>query len=243
MTFWTRLRFLFGIIFVFLIVGLLVLYLNNAMSTVHATKAQLSADATAIGVDYPGIITKQYVNEGDKVSKGQTLFMVNSPQLASDIANRTVETNTLPYKYDTKSQSIVITANDDGVIEKINNPVGSYVQGGSVLGSLDTLGTYYVSAHFHLTPPDYARLKNGNQLDVTFPDNSTATAQVYSISLVSDGGTVDTVVKGHVHGTSVSNSFRFPVDTPVEASLKLTQRTWYQDVTDFVRRLFKPSAQ
>ena len=242
MNFWTRIKFFLGIVFVFLIVGLLVLYLNDAMSTVRANKAELGADATNIGVDYPGLLVEQRVSAGDKVSKGQTLFTVNSPQLADALSNRTVQTSSLPFDVDPKTRQILLKANNAGVVEKVNFLAGSYVPGGSVVATLDTANTLFISGHFHLSPPDYARLKKGNTMDVTFPDNGKAQARVYSISLAQNGDVVDTVVKARLQGANAAD-FRFPVGTPVEASLKLSQRTWWQDVTHFINKLFKPSAE
>lgn len=240
MSAWIRIRFFFGVVVVFLIVGLLVLYLNAALSTVRAQKAELGADTTTIGVDYPGLVADQRVSEGDRVHKGQTLFVVTSPQLAANLANRTVTVSSLPFKLD-RAGDILVTANDDGVVEKVDYLKGSYVPGGAVMATLDTASTLYISGHFHLTPPDYARLKKGASMDVTFPDNSRAQATVYSIALAQDGDIVDTVVKARLHDGTAAD-FRFPVGTPVEASLSLTKRTWWQSTFHFINKLFKPAA-
>lgn len=240
MSLWGRLKFFCGTVVVFVIVGLLVLYLNDAMSTVRAQRAELGADTTTVGVDYPGLVTQQRVTEGDKVTKGQTLFVVTSSQLMADIANHTVSPATLPFDVD-KAGNIQVKANGDGYVQKIQYLQGAYVPGGAVIATLDTTTTLYISGHFHLSPPDYARLKKGNTMDVTFPDNSKVRAAVYSIALAQDGDTVDTIVKARLpHGTA--GNFRFPIGTPVEASLKLTQRTWWQGLTHFLTKLFKPSA-
>jgi len=240
MSIWARFKFLCGIICVLVVVGLLVLYLNDAMSTVRAQKAELGADTTTVGVDYPGLVTEQRVTEGDKVTKGQTLFVVNSPQLATDLAQGTVSRRALPFEVD-KTGDILVKANAAGEVEKIDYLNGSYVPGGAVVATLDTANTLYISGHFHLSPPDYARLKKGSTMDVTFPDNTRLKARVYSIALEQDADVVDTVVKARLQGAD-RTGFRFPVGTPVEASLKLTQRTWWQDVTHFFTKLFKPTA-
>lgn len=242
MTFWGKLRFMMGMLSVVLLVGLLVLYLNNSMSTVHTPKADLKAEATTVGVDYPGLVVKQDITEGDKVTKGQVMFTVNSPQLVADLNSRAVEATSLPFTVEPGTQNIIVKANGDGVVEKINYRVGSYAPTGSVIATIDTIDTLYISAHFHLTPPDYARVKRGNEMNITFPDNTKLTATVYNISLVNDGGVVDTVVKARIKNPDDINS-RFSIGTPVEASLKLTQRTWYQGLIDMGRKLFKPTAQ
>jgi multidrug resistance efflux pump len=240
MKFFTRIRFLIGILFVLLIVGLLILYLNNALSTVHASRASLESDALTIGTDYGGLVVKQAINDGDPIKKGQTLFEITSSQLTANIANGSIKQASLPFSIDPKSNDIVIKAPGNGVVQKVNYLAGSFVPSGGILATVDTVGTSYIAGHFHLSPRDYARVKKGNVMDVTFPDNNHVTATVQSIALTTAGNRVDTVVKARLNGKSITD-FQFPVGTPVEASLKLTKRAWYQDVTDLVRNLFKPA--
>ncbi|MBC7707683.1 HlyD family efflux transporter periplasmic adaptor subunit [Polaromonas sp.] len=241
MTFKNRLKFFLGLLTVFLIVGLLVLYLNHALSTVKTNKAALGADTITVGVDYPGLVSKQSVNEGEKVTKGQTIFEVTSPELAKDLANKSVVASALPFSVDPQTSNILVKATDTGVVEKINYLAGSYVPGGAVMATLNTVGSLYVLGHYNLSPPDYARVKKGNSMVVTFPDNTKLQATVYNIALAKDGDGVDTIVKARLPRANVAD-FRFPIGTPVDASLTLSQRTWYQDLNSFVRKLFKPAA-
>ncbi len=242
MKFLTRIRFIFGILFVFLIVGLLVLYLNNALSTVHANRASLESDALSIGTDYAGLVTKQEVNDGDTIKKGEVLFAISSPQLTANIANGSVKPASLPFDIDPVTNDIVISAAENGTVRKVNYLAGSFAPNGGILATVNTVGTSYISGHFYLSPRDYARVKQGNVMDVTFPDNTHVTGLVQSIALAKDGDRVDTVVKAKLSGKSTTD-FQFPVGTPVEASLKLAQRTWYQNVTQVVHDLFKPANQ
>lgn len=238
MTIKNRLKFIIGIVFVVLIVGVLVLYLNNALSTIRSSKAELMADTIAIGIDYPGLITKQNVSEGDKVVKGQTLFVVKSLELTKDLADKTVDASSLPFSVDKDTNDILVKATENGVIEKVNFLNGSYVPGGAVIASVYSVGTLYISGHYNLSPPDYARVKKGNQMSVTFPDNTKLEAVVYNIALDQDGSVVDTIVKARLQGADRSD-FRFQIGTPVQASLSLTDRTWLQDVSDFVAKFVK----
>jgi len=240
MSIWSRTRFLFGVVFVVILVGLLVLYLNNTMSAVHADQANLSADTTNVGIDYPGLVMAQDVNEGDKVTKGETLFVVESPELTSDIASHVVTITSLPFSLDT-SGNILVKANTNGVIQKIDYPGGSYVPGGVVMATLYAANHLYISGDFHLSPPDYARLKQGSTMDVTFPDDSMTQATVYNIALTQEGNTVETVVKAWLPQAEIA-SLHFPLGTPVEASLKLTNTTWWNNVRSAFNKLFRPRA-
>lgn len=241
MTLTSRIRFIFGLLAVFLTVGLLVLYLNNAMSTVKANEAELGADTTSVGTDYPGLVSSQTAREGERVRKGQALFTITSAQLASNIDGGFVKPESLPFDVEASTGEIEVVATDDGVIEKINFQKGSYTPGGVVLATINTAETSFISASFNLTPPDYARVKKGNVMNVTFPDNSKAVATVYNVSLTKDGDIVDTVVKARLQSNSEAQQI-FTVGTPVEASLKLVERTWYQNVSDFARSLVKPAS-
>lgn len=242
MSFWARLKFIFGMVVVFLAVGLLALYANAELSVVRAGHAELGADGTTVGVDYPGHIINQYITDGEAVKKGEPLFVINSPALAADVANRTVQATSLPYKFDAHTGDITIHATQDGVVDKVNYLAGSFVPTGAVLTTINTVDSLYVAGHFHLNPPDYARIHDGSSMQITFPDNTKATGTVYSVALQSNGGGVDTIVKARLQSGS-GNALRFPVGTPVQASLKLAQQTWWEQLKREVTKLLKPAGQ
>jgi multidrug efflux pump subunit AcrA (membrane-fusion protein) len=239
MSFWKRLRFFFGIVFVILLVGALVLYLNSIMSVVHAYRAKLAADAINVGTDYPGLVVKQNINPGDKVNKGDVLFDIKSPQLSDSISKGEVSSRSLPFKIDSSTGDILVTASDDGVIEKVNSQTGSYVPQGAVLATIDTVGSLYVVANYHLTPPDYARVERGGMVDLTFPDNSQQQAKIFAISITNDGDQVSTVVKARLQHANLSD-YQFSVGTPVQATLHLSNKTWFQSLYELLQQLLKP---
>jgi hypothetical protein len=230
---------MWGILVVIFIVGALSMYLNNIMSMAQSSKAKLAADATTVGVDYPGLVVKQNVEEGDKVKKGQTLFEIQSTQLNDALTKGTVTAPSLSFAVDPKTNYILLKANDDGVIEKINYRAGSYTPGGSIVATVDTVGSLYVIAHFRLSPPDYARINKLNKVTLRLPDNSTQTATIFSVALVSNEDSVDTVVKARIKNADISD-FRFSVGTPVEATLQLNQDNMFQGLFTYIQQLFKP---
>jgi hypothetical protein len=239
MKFISRIRFIFGIIVVVFIVGALSMYLNAIMSVSQSSKAQLAADSTTVGTDYPGLVVKQNVEEGDKVTKNQVLFEIQSTQLNDALTKGTVREASLSFSVDPTTNYIQLKANDDGVIEKIDYRAGSYVPAGGIVASVDTVGSLYVIAHFHLSPPDYARINKSNKVSLRLPDNSTQTATIFSIALVSNGDNVDTVVKARIKNADISD-FRFSVGTPVEATLQLNQDNIFQGLLTSIQQLFKP---
>lgn len=239
MKFTSRMRFIFGILVVIFIVGLLATYLNSIMSVSQSSKAQLAADSTTIGTDYPGLVVKQNVEEGDKVTKGQILFEIQSTQLNDALTKGSVTASSLSFSVDPTTNYIQLKASDNGVIEKINYHAGSYAPSGSIIASVNMVGSLYVIAHFRLSPPDYARINKTNKIDLRLPDNSKQTAAIFSIALVSNGDSVDTVVKARIKNADISD-FRFSVGTPVEATLQLNQDNIFQGIFTSLQQLFKP---
>ncbi|HEY8992430.1 MAG TPA: HlyD family efflux transporter periplasmic adaptor subunit [Candidatus Microsaccharimonas sp.] len=239
MKFTSRLKFIIGILFVIAIVGALAIYLNGIMSVSQSSKAELAADSTTIGTDYPGLVVKQNVEEGDKVTKGEVLFEIQSAQLNDALTTKNVSVSSLPFSVDPVTNYIQLKANDDGVIEKISYRAGSYAPAGGIVATVNTVGSLYVIAHFHLSPPDYARVSKTNKIDLRLPDNSTQQATIFSIALVSNGSNVDTVVKARIKDADISD-FRFSVGTPVQATLQLSQDGWFQGLFTVIEQLFKP---
>ncbi|MNH50234.1 p-hydroxybenzoic acid efflux subunit AaeA [compost metagenome] len=238
----SRFRFLIGIVFVVLIVVALVLYLNYSMSIARASKAELAADTSSIGTDYAGLVVKQSAEVGDRVTKGQTLFELQSSKLAEELDNKSVTEASLSFDVDPDTQHILLKANNDGVVDKINYRVGSFVPTGGVIATVNMVDSIYATGYFQLSPPDYARINKDNKVTVTLPDNSTREATIFSISLVRSGDNVDTVVKARLKGADL-NDVRFSVGTPVEARLRLGEETWYQSLSRYVTNLLQPGAE
>ena len=239
MKFTSRLKFIIGILFVIAIVGALAVYLNGIMSVSQSSKAELAADSTSIGTDYPGLVVKQNVEEGDKVTKGQVLFEIQSAQLNDALTTRNVSVSSLPFSVDPVTNYIQLKASDNGVVEKIDYHAGSYAPAGGIVATVNTVGSLYVIAHFHLSPPDYARIVKTSKIDLRLPDNSTQQTTIFSIALESNGNSTDTVVKARIKNADISD-FRFSVGTPVQATLQLSQDNWFQGLFTVIEQLFKP---
>ncbi|MNQ35293.1 p-hydroxybenzoic acid efflux subunit AaeA [compost metagenome] len=237
----SRFRFLFGILFVVIIVVGLVLFLNYSMSVARASKAEIAADASSIGTDYAGLVVKQNAEVGDRVSKGQVLFELQSSKLAEELDNQTVTESSLSFDVDPDTKHILLKANNDGVVDKINYRAGSFVPTSGVVATVNMVDSVYVTGYFQLSPPDYARINKDNKVTVVLPDNSTREATIFSIALVRSGDSVDTVVKARIQGADL-NDVRFSVGTPVQARLMLSQETWYQSLIRSVTDLLQPGA-
>lgn len=238
MKFFGKIKFLNGIVVTILIVIMLALYLNMTMSVARSFKAQIAADTQNVGSSFAGQVVDVEVNEGDKVKKGQVLATVSSPELLGQLSTGQVKSKDLGVSLD-KSQNIEVTAPSDGMVSKLDATPGASVPAGAPIVELNAVGSLYVIASYHLNPPDYARIKTGNMITVTLPDNSTLKAKIFAINLTQNGSAVDTIVKARLQGANMDN-FRFAVGTPVQAEMRFSDKLWYETLLDFAKKLFQP---
>jgi multidrug resistance efflux pump len=236
-----KVRLFIGIVTVFIIVGLLTVWLNASMSTSSSIKAELDAQARSVGTDYSGLVVKQEVEEGQSVKENDLLFEIDSQQLKQSLANGTVKAESLTVKLNPDNKNVQLRANNSGVIDEIMFREGAYVPGNAVVATMYVVDSLFVKAHFQLSPNDYARIEKGTPMEVLFPDNTRKEATITTVNLESseDKENVDTVITAKITDVDMSD-FRFTVGTPVNATLHLKQNAWYQDVFTFVQRLFTP---
>jgi len=244
MRFSGKFRFFVGIIVVFLIVGVLTLFLNVSMSTSSSSKAELDGQARSVGTDYSGLVVKQNVEEGQSVKEGDVLFEIDSQQLKQSLANGTAKAESLTVTLNPENNNVQLRANNSGVMDQINYREGSYVPANAVVATMYVVDSLFVRAHFQLSPNDYARIKKNIPLEVLFPDNTKKDAIITTVNLESseDKKSVDTVITAKLDDVDMSD-FRFAVGTPVEATLHLEQNAWYQNIFTFIQRLFTPAGQ
>jgi multidrug resistance efflux pump len=236
-----KVKFFFGIIGVILLVAVLTIFLNVSMSQSDSVKATLDAQARTIGTDYSGLVAKQNVEEGQQISEKEVLFELDSPQLKQDLTKGTITEASLPFTLNPETKNIEIRSVSAGVVDEIFYREGSFVPAGSVVTSIYVLDSLFVTAHFQLSPPDYARIDEGTPIELLFPDNTRKEAKVTSVNLESseDKENVDTVIKAEIIDANMSD-FRFSVGTPVSAKLQLRQDSWHQNIVRFVQDLFTP---
>lgn len=236
-----KIRLFIGIITVFLIVGLLAIFLNISMSTSSSVKAELDAQARSVGTDYSGLIVKQEVEEGQSVKENDLLFEIDSQQLKQSLVNGTVKSENLTVRLNPENNNVQLRATNSGVVDEIMFREGAYVPGNTVIATMHVVDSLFVKANFKLSPNDYARIEKGKPIDVLFPDNTKKEATVTTVNLESseDKESVETVVTAKITDVDMSD-FRFAVGTPVNATLHLKQDAWYQNILNFVLQLFTP---
>ena len=200
------------------------------MSKIASVDAQLQSATFTVGAGYSGVIEDQLVDEGDYIKAGDALFELRSPTLADAIRNDEIARTSLLYST-TEDGKIKISAAANGVIQKVNYREGAFVPANSEIAIVNSENALYVNATFKLAPPDYVKVRNGNEVSVLLPDNTRVTGRVYGITLESTDDQVYTTVKVKINQQKI-NSEVFSVGTPVEATLYLDTKTWYSRITE-----------
>jgi hypothetical protein len=237
MTWGNRFRLFFGIIFVVALLGAGLVYLNYSMAHVSSQSAKLQSQSYTVGTDYSGIVDRQYVKEGQHVTTGQQLFEIKSALLQDALAKGSVTRNDLAYSINNDNE-IVLKATGNGVISTIDYLEGAFVPAGKEVARITKDNSLYVEARYLLAPPDYARLKSGDYISVTLPNDQHLKASIFDISVVSSNNSAYTLVKAQLNG--LGNDTSFVAGTPVSTKLHLRGKTLYDSLKQKVNDLIKP---
>jgi multidrug resistance efflux pump len=222
---WTnRLRLWGGMVVVLLVVAGATLVFNQRQSEVVSTSATIAAQEYAMGTDYGGTVTDEYVEEGDTVAKGDRIMQVQSLQLAQDIRKGVVGDHTVTSAYEIAPGGLItFKAEVSGTVAKLDVKAGGYVQAGAELGSIHKADSLFVTSSYLLTARDYGRISEGARVDMVLPDDRTIEGTVRTVSVETnvDGRARTTVdVESPELERSPSSGITTP-GTPVDATLHL----------------------
>jgi hypothetical protein len=241
MSFFSRFRFLLGLLVTAVLVGGLFFYLNYSMSNINSQSATLERDQYSVSANYGGVLEREYVKIGDTVKEGDNLFELNSPELAKALSAGTVQRNSLLFSV-TDQGNILLKATTSGEVRIINYSRGSFVVANRDIATIALEDTDYVNAKFILNSPDYARINRSNPVEVTLPDNTKLMADVFDIALEKEGAIVFTVVKARFQDRS-SVQPTFTSGTPVNAHWKLDNTSLFETLTRLFRSFVNPTSQ
>jgi multidrug resistance efflux pump len=192
---------------------------NQRQLQAVSQSATIKADSYPVGTDYGGIVTDQYVQQGDSVSAGEVLFQVQSLQLERDIKTGAVAATRADIAND---GTITIRASVDGIISDVTVEQGGFAQAGSVLANINRSGSLFVEAKFVLSPRDFGRISDNASVTLRLPDQSTITGTVESLGVQTMSGSAETIA--HVVSDELvagdENGLVQP-GTPIEATLEL----------------------
>lgn len=221
MTWASRFKLFFGLIGVIAVVAVLTLVFNQRQAQTASVSATIDAERYPVGVDYGGTVSKRLVDDGDRVSTGDPLFVVQSPSLQADLAEGLVQLETVAYSVSTDGE-ITLTAAVDGTVGDVTTEQGSFVQAGQVLATIDRAGSLYVSADYVLSPRDYSRIERDASVQIVLPNQQIVTGTVESIEVATNDGAAEATARV-VSDTLVDGAFNGLVarGTPVSTSLSL----------------------
>lgn len=241
MTWASRFKLFFGVIVVIVIVAALTVVFNQRQSQSNSTTAFIDAEHYPVGIDYGGTVLSSDVANGDRVTKGETLFVLQSPSLEADLERGLLKPNTITYSV-TAAGIITLTAAVTGTVSGVSTQAGSFVQAGQVLASIDKAGSLFVTAEYTLTPRDYSRIQEGAPVAILLPNQMTVSGAVSSVDVSTVQGNAKATVK-IASDKLIDGAYNDLVKpgTPVTASLTLRNDGIFagveDGVSDFVRKI------
>ena len=146
MTWTNRLRLFGGILGVLLVVAALTLVFNQRQIKVTSLDATVATDTYDVGAAYGGTVTKQYVNEGDVVAKGDKLFTLQSVPLQQDLSNGLKLSDNEAYDVDAKAGTLTYKATVAGQVTSLKAKLGNALGTGAPFASISVVGSEFVDA-------------------------------------------------------------------------------------------------
>lgn len=179
-------RYVFGISLVIALAGSLTVYQDYRSSYSPSTSSEVNADTFAIGVEYPGVLTKTFVKEGDEVRKGQVLANFKSTILLNQLTEAKITPRDLNYPLADNGE-IALTAAKDGTVKDVAYTSGSFVPGNKEIYTLvDSHSKYIVSRHLVATR-DLRLLNRNRKIEVKQYEGGTVTLQIRQIDIAISG--------------------------------------------------------
>jgi hypothetical protein len=222
MTWTNRLRLFAGVLGVVALVAVLTLIFNQRQTTAASLSATVSADTYEVGAAYGGTVTKQYVKQGDSVTKGQKLFTIQSVSLQQDLSNGLQIRNNSAYDVNTTTGTLTYKATVAGQVSDLEAKLGNALGSGQTFAKITVTDSQFVDANYLLTPRDYGRVQKGAKVSILLPNDRTVTGTVSTVEVATDQGKARTDIRVE------SDALRDPslgdlakAGTPVVATLDL----------------------
>ncbi len=232
MTWENRLRLTLGVLGVIAMVAALTLIFNQRQNQIASVTGAVDADQYTVGADYAGTVVEQEVEQGDVVTQGQRLFVVQSLALKESLSNGLAVPDTDAYRVNAKLGAITYYAVTDGQITELNARLGNSVSGGSL--ATISAGNRFVVADFKLVPRDYARVHSGSPARIRLANDELVYGTVEQVSAsTGESGTVSTIRITSDSLTTVTAALAAP-GAPVNVTIELADSGPLAGVTDAV---------
>jgi multidrug efflux pump subunit AcrA (membrane-fusion protein) len=223
-----------GIVLLTLTSAVLVVYLNWSYSRVASNRGQITVSTYAVGTEYPGVITQQYVAVGSVVHAGESLFKLKSDELSAEVKDGQVDASSLTYALG-KDDQMTITASKAGVVSQVSATQGSFVTADKQIAAIADSSTLGVTADFTLSTRELGQVTPSTLAIVKLPSGRQISARITSMLQSNQSGRTVTTVQASLPAGSVG-----PLDsagTPVNVALVLNQSTYYHQLLGYTQSL------
>jgi HlyD family secretion protein len=240
MTWTNRLRLWLSILMSLAIIFLLVIIFNQRQHTIQSSSATIIAPRVQVASNYGGIVTKQYVTVGQKVTLGDVLFDVSSVSLQQDLANKVKVLSTDALAIDSVKGVLTYKATTSGTVTLVYAQEGSYLSATQPLAIITGDTGRIVEAQFLLTPREYALVDKGAAVSLRLPDNSSISGLVDSAIVATQQGQAVVTVRITSSDLDARNLNLLATDgAPVSAVVRLRDEGFLAGPTDALRALLR----
>lgn len=229
----SRVKLFSGVLLVTLLCIGLAVYLDKQSATVGSSSAQLQTESYAVGSEYDGLITREYVMVGDHVTKGQTLFELSSDSLKVQLSAGGIKKTDLNYKL-TSDGSLIFTATRAGTVDDLKFSEGSFIKAGDVVATVSDTAKAVIRAEFYLSGPQYAKFSPQTPVMITLAGDKKKTGKITSIDQRSRSGKTVTIVEVAIDKLDDSQTV-YVNSSPVSMELILNSNTYF----DWIKRTTK----
>lgn len=221
MTWSNRLRLIGGVLGVVLLVAVLTLIFNQRQSKVASLTATIATDTYDVGAAYGGTVIKQYVREGDSVTKGQKLFTIQSVPLQQDVSNGLQISDSDAYDVNPKAGTLTYKATVAGQLSELEAKLGNSLSQGEPFAKISVTGSQYVQAKYLLSPRDYERVEQDAQVSLLLPNNQSVDGKVTTVKVATENAQALTEVRVDSDALKADLGELAKPGTPVVATLQL----------------------
>lgn len=240
MTWTNRLRLTLSILLSLVLIFLLTIIFNQRQHTIQSSSATIIAPRVEVASNYGGIITKQYVTVGQKVTMGDELFDVSSVSLQQDLANGVKVASSDALKIDTAKGVLTYKATTSGTVTQVNAQEGSFLSATQPLAVITGDTGRVVEAQFLLTPREYALMEKGAAVTLRLPDNTSVSGVVDSALVATQQGQAVVTVRITSADLNGRNLNLLATDgAPVSAVVRLRDEGVLAGPTDALRSLLR----
>ena len=233
------LKYSLGIIAVIALVGALTVFQDYRSSYRAAKDAELQADDYQVGIEYPGIITRNYVRIGDHVVKDQVLATIKSSVLISELTGAKLAVGDLNYPLNENGE-VVLRASRAGTIDKIDAPDGSFVSGNKEIYDITSDESRYIVSRNVVSNEDLKLLNKDRLVEVTLYNGEKIQMKIRKITINKNGSQYIATIESTPIVDGLLNDLI--IGMPLQTRLVLKPHNLWTTITSRTQVLYNQAA-